>query len=408
VGGTFVEIRDSSGSVLYRNPAVEPGDRQYTPALPARLPEPAGAGGTAYLTTSSTVADGPSFRVQVSRTPAGGTVILGVPLDTVDATLHQLLVVEAAVTLGALAAAIGLGWWLVRVGLRPLARIEETAVAISGGELGRRVPGDEDRTEVGRLARALNVMLSRIQQAFAERDAVESDLRASEQRMRQFVADASHELRTPLAAVAAYAELFSRGASTRPSDLERVMTGIRGETARMGSLVEDLLLLARLDEGRPLERLPVELVSLAAEARTAALAVGDQWPIVLDATLPVEVIGDRHRLRQVLDNLLANVRAHTPAGTTAVVRIATDEDHAVLEVQDDGPGMPPEYRAVAFERFTRADSARSRDGGGSGLGLSIVAAIVSSAGGTVSAGGGVQGGAVVTVRLPSAPGPEAP
>ncbi|MGO9027315.1 MAG: sensor histidine kinase [Acidimicrobiales bacterium] len=401
---TFAEIRGGSGNVSCSSRAREAGnDNLYSPVLPTHLTVPP-VGQLGYFTTGSVSTGGPRFRVQVLKTPTGEVLLLGAPLDTVDATLRRLLFIELAVTLAALVAAVGLGWWLVRVGLRPLVEVEVTADAIADGELDRRVPGEDGRTEVGRLARALNVMLTRIQQAFAERDRTESELRASEDRLRRFVADASHELRTPLAAVSAYAELFSRGASTRPEDLERVMNGIRSESARMASLVEDLVLLARLDEGRGLERQPVELVELAAEARDAAEAVGPRWPVTLDAARPVEVIGDRLRLRQVIDNLLANVRAHTPPGTTTAVRVEREGDEAVLQVTDDGPGLSDEQAALAFERFYRADPSRSRDSGGSGLGLSIVTAIVSSAGGTASAGRGPQGGAEFTIRLPVSPG----
>src|SRR5437660_1690597 len=207
---------------------------------------------------------------------------------------------------------------------------ETTVAAFAEGELDRRVPGDTAPTEVGHLARALNTMLGRIQDAFAARDATEAELRLSEERLRRFVADASHELRTPLSAVAAYAELFERGARAQPEDLARVMAGVRSETARMGLLVEDLLLLARLDEGRPLERRPVELVRVAAEAVDAARTVDSSWPAQLVASQPVEVTGDSARLRQVIDNLLANVRAHTPVGTRTTVRVAKEASDAIV------------------------------------------------------------------------------
>ena len=246
----------------------------------------------------------------------GGQLLVGVPLGSTVSTLDRLVGVELAVTGAALVAALLLGWWLVRVSFRPLRAIEGTAEAIARGELAERVPGEEARTEVGRLARALNAMLGRIERAFAQRDATEHELRASEGRMRQFVADASHELRTPLTAVSAYAELFEQGAATRADDLERVMHGIRTETARMGHLVEDLLLLARLDEGRPLEREEVELVGVAAEAvQTAVDGRARNGPSASWRRRPVEIVGDRMRIRQVLDNLLANVRTHCPEGT---------------------------------------------------------------------------------------------
>ena len=387
-----------------------------SPDLPARIgglnrvanatascnpgPGPGGGPGPAgeahrFFTTGSVPDGGPDFRVRASVLADGSQLVLALPLDEASATLHHLLRIELAVTAGALLAAGALGWWLVRLGLRPLREVEATAGAIADGDLDRRVPGDTAPTEVGRLARALNVMLGRIQEAFAQRD-------ATEEQLRRFVADASHELRTPLAAVAAYAELFERGANRRPADLRRVMSGIRSETGRMGELVEDLLLLAHLDEGRPLKQGPVEVVGVAAQAVEAAAAVGPAWPVRLDAALPVEVVGDDARLRQVLDNLLANVRAHTPEGTATVVRVATEGDDAVIEVADSGPGLDPEQAGRVFERFYRTESSRSREHGGAGLGLAIVEAIVAAHGGRVATSTTPGGGATFTVRLPVA------
>ncbi|MGP8060420.1 MAG: sensor histidine kinase [Acidimicrobiales bacterium] len=404
--GIFVERITAQGEVEYTYGAYEPGGEKVTPKLPASVTGPSGTGAPVheFLTVPSTRAGGPQFRVLVTTSADGDRVIFAQPLDATAATLHQLLVIELLVTAGALLAAIVLGIWLVRVGLRPLQQVEETAEAITEGDLDRRVPGAEKRTEVGRLARVLNVMLARIQRAFAERDATEAQLRASEDRLRRFISDASHELRTPLAAVSAYAELYSQGASERPEDLGRVMRGIQSESARMKRLVEDLLLLARLDEGRPLEHEPVELVSLAADAVHAAAAVGPDWTVSLEAERPVEVSGDPGRLRQVLDNLLANVRAHTPPGTAARVSVAEDGDVAVVQVADSGPGLPVDEAPYVFERFFRADPSRSRASGGSGLGLSIVGAIVNAHGGTVSAANAPGAGALFTVRLPRRPG----
>ena len=214
------------------------------------------------------------------------------------------------------------------------------------------------------------------------------------------MADASHELRTPIAAVSAYAELFDRGAGQHPDDLPRVMTGIRTETERMDRLVTDLLTLARLDEGLPMQTVPVELVALCAEAVQTATTVGPEWPVVFTATRPLEVNGDAVRLRQVLDNLLANVRAHTPSGTRARVRVQQVGDWAEIVVSDAGPGLPPEEAQRVFQRFYRTDTARARTQGGTGLGLSIVSAIVTAHGGTVSAASAPGEGFTVTVRLP--------
>ncbi len=410
--GTFVEVRNSSNAVVCSTTQPAPLGASSSESAPPSLPRvitgfaknSADFGeATVYFTAPPGAAEGEQYRMRASvldQGPyAGGQLVVGVPLGSTVSTIDRLVGVELVVTGAALVAALLLGWWLVRVSFRPLRAVEDTAEAIARGELAERVPGDEARTEVGRLARALNVMLGRIEEAFAQRDATEQELRASEGRMRRFVADASHELRTPLTAVSAYAELFEQGAAARAEDLERVMRGIRSETARMGHLVEDLLLLARLDEGRPLEREDVELVGIAAEAVQTAATVGPEWPVQLVARQPVEIVGDRMRLRQVLDNLLANVRTHCPAGTTTVVAVDQVGDQAVITVTDDGPGLSPDDAARVFERFFRADASRSRRHGGTGLGLSIVGSITRAHGGTVSAADASRGGTVFTVRL---------
>jgi two-component system OmpR family sensor kinase len=326
--------------------------------------------------------------------------VVAEPIGATLNTLHSLLLIELAVTAGALVLALAGGWWLVRLGLRPLEDVERTADSIAAGNLDQRVPGADDATEVGRLARALNVMLERIESAFSARLASEARLQESQRHLRQFVADASHELRTPIAAVSAYAELFERGAAQRAEDLPRVLTGIRTETARMERLVNDLLTLARFDEGLPLQIVPIELVGLGAEAVQTASTVGPQWPVRFTASHPVEVMGDPLRLRQVVDNLLANVRAHTPPGTTATVRVDQQGQMAEVVVSDTGPGMAADQAGRIFERFYRAEASRARTQGGSGLGLSIVAAIVTAHGGTVSAQSAPGQGMTVTVRIP--------
>ena len=417
--GTFVQVRAADGTPVSGQvqPAAMPGGTTYTPrlpttiegltavSLPTALPSP-GAGVPpdeppgVFFTTTAVKKDGPHFRVRAALLPGGQQLIVATPLTNTYATLNRLLVVEVLVTLMALAAAIALGWWLVRIGLRPLGDVERTAEAIAAGELDQRVRVDNPRTEVGRLATVLNTMLGRIQSAFAERDATEAELRESEDHMRRFVADASHELRTPLAAVSAYAELLDSGAVQNEKDLTRVVGSIRDETARMGTLVQDLLLLARLDEGRPMACVPTELVAMVADAVHTATTLGPAWPVTLKAGEPVEVCGDREKLRQVIGNLLGNVRAHTPAGTETMVTLRADGETAVIEVADDGPGLTPEQAERAFERFYRADPSRSRAHGGAGLGLSIVAAIVAAHKGTVSAAPAAGGGALFTVRLP--------
>ncbi|HUZ21342.1 MAG TPA: HAMP domain-containing sensor histidine kinase [Acidimicrobiales bacterium] len=405
---TFVEVRAASGAVVSSDrcsASVQLGGKTYAPALPKTITglvpmgpqhEPA-----TYFTTGSTTSGGPAFRVRVSELTSGDLLVLAQPLNSTQSTLSQLVDIELAVTGGALLVAVVIGWWLVRLGLAPLRRVEVTAEAITGGDLAHRVPGESARTEVGRVARALNVMLERIEQAFAERDETEAQLRASEERMRRFVADASHELRTPVTAVSAYAQLLERADQLSDEDRRRIMSGIAGETERMGQLVQDLLLLARLDEGRPPAREPLELVDLAAGAVETARMLGRGWPVRLEASEAVEVLGDPVALRQVIDNFLANVRSHTPEGTTATVRVRREGADAVIEVADDGPGLSADQAARVFERFYRADPSRARSHGGAGLGLAIAASIVEAHGGTVRASPAPGGGAVFTVRLPA-------
>ena len=389
---------DTNGTVRWAAIGTRPGDTPLPqPDLSAKEATAAAADGDPI--TVQAVNGDTDFRVQVETLATGQLLVVAVPLNETQDTLHQLLMVEIVVALAVLTAVFLLGLWLVRVGLRPLGRIELTAAAIAGGDLSQRVENDDPRTEVGRLGGALNTMLGQIEEAFDERT-------ASEQRLRRFVADASHELRTPLAAVRAYAELFDRGARERPDDLERAMTGIQRESRRMGLLVDDLLLLARLDQGRPLERKPVELGAVAADAVDAAgmLDPGRTFEVVIPDL--VEVIGDRERLRQILDNLLANVRAHTPPGSPAAVRVLARENDAVIEVADSGPGLSDAQLGHAFERFYRGDSSRSRDAGGAGLGLAIAAAIAQAHGGAAAVENvGRDGGTGLTVRvtIPLAP-----
>jgi two-component system OmpR family sensor kinase len=322
-------------------------------------------------------------------------VVVATPLTDVDATLRRLLLIMLLVTAAVLVALAMLGLWVVRIGLRPLDAIGSTAAAIAGGDLSRRVDRSESHTEVGRLGLALNSMLGQIESAFRAKD-------ASERRLRRFVADASHELRTPLAAVRAYAELFTRGADRRPDDLARAMEGITRESERMSLLVDDLLLLARLDEGRPLERQHVQLQELVGEAVDTARAVDPERPIDVELQRAA-VLGDHDRLRQIVDNLLGNARAHTPPGAPVRVRVRGDNGSALIEVEDSGPGLGSDDVERVFERFYRSDSSRSRDSGGVGLGLSIVAAVARAHGGSVIAASEAGRGATFRITLPLAP-----
>jgi two-component system, OmpR family, sensor kinase len=406
VSSLFVAFPTVGSSVSAANecPAYIDG-KAYKPALPATftgLSKSANGVQVAYLTLPAAEKGGPDFQVRVATLPNGRELIVGTAINGTETTLHRLLLIELGVSAIAVVLALLAGWWLVRLGLRPLTEVERTAQNVAAGDLGHRMPDENDRTEVGRLAKTLNLMLGRIESAFAARVASEERLKASDRRLRQFVGDASHELRTPISAVSAYAELFERGAAEHKEDLTRVMRGIRAETARMERLVSDLLTLARLDEGQPIEHFAVELVTISAEAVQTARTVGPEWPLTLSAARPVEVMGDPHRLRQVVDNLLANVRSHTPAGTSSEVWVDSVGDQAVIVVADHGPGLPADQAPRVFERFFRSDPSRSRSHGGAGLGLSIVAAIVEAHGGTVEAQGAPGEGMTITVRLPVA------
>ncbi|GAA3397226.1 sensor histidine kinase [Cryptosporangium minutisporangium] len=333
----------------------------------------------------------------------GGTLVLAISFDEIDDTVTRLIMIDAgtgAVTLFALA---GLGWAMVRSSLRRLREVETIAAAIADGDMGQRVRPGAERTEVGRLAKALNSMLEQIETAFAAREASEASARASEERMRRFVADASHELRTPLTSIRGFAELYRQGAV--PDDrvaVDRVMEKIEAEALRMGLLVDDLMLLARLDQQRPIELRPVDLLPLAVDAVEGARIVTSTHPISLrvDSDVPLTVVGDGPRLRQVLDNLLSNATIHTPPGTPVEVRLGVEGTHAVVAVVDSGPGLAPDQAERVFERFYRTDPARGRAHGGSGLGLSIVAALVAAHGGRVRVETAPGQGASFQVQLP--------
>jgi two-component system OmpR family sensor kinase len=403
-GIDWYQVRTPGGHVVSGGFLIAGGS---PPKLPAEIRLPAAGTGpngerTSYFTVSSQNSS-TSYRVRASIEPQqpNRVLIVATKLDDVLGTLHRLVLIELIATIGVLAAITGLGLWVVRLGLRPLGEIENTASAIAAGDLSRRVERAEPKTEVGRLGLALNAMLAQIETAFKARQASEAKLLRSDQKLRQFIADASHELRTPLAAVRAYAELFSRGAASRPADLARSMSGITREAERMSLLVDDLLLLARLDEGRPLEQTPVELADVVGEAVDAARVVDDQRPIDVDVE-PATVIGDRDRLRQLIDNLFANVRAHTPAGTPVSVRLQRSDGMAQLSVSDSGPGLTEQEAAQVFERFYRVDSSRTRASGGVGLGLSIVSAVAEAHGGSAGARPTPGGGATFVVAIPLA------
>lgn len=358
---------------------------------------------------STSTATGVAYRALAVQEPlstgAIGFVVVGIPLTAVNATLRDLEFVELLVTLGVLIA-LGIAVVaIIRIGLRPLAEMTTTADAIAAGELSRRVPYTDQRTEVGQLGSALNSMLGQIETAFQAKE-------LSESRLRRFVADASHELRTPLTSIRGYAELFRRGAARRPDDLATAMRRIEDEATRMGVLVDDLLLLARLDiaagDNRPSSpRQAVDLAVVAADAVADLRAIDPDRPVTLEAA-PVVVHGDEAGLRQVVANLVVNASHHTPPGTRINVQVGPSPsgETAMLTVSDEGPGMTEEQATHVFERFWRADSARSRGHGGAGLGLAIVSAIVASHGGLVSVDTAPGRGTQFRVELPISYRPE--
>jgi two-component system OmpR family sensor kinase len=272
----------------------------------------------------------------------------------------------------------------------------DTARSIAASDLGQRIRPANDTTEVGRLGLALNAMLEELEKAFAARA-------ESEQRLRHFVSDASHELRTPLTSMRGYAEMFRRNPAMERSDIATGMRRIESEAERMGVLVDDLLLLARLDQGRALERQDVNLEGLVTDACSDARAADGGRVVTARVSAPLWVVGDEMRLRQVLNNLLTNARVHTPAGTPIEVTLDRKDEMGVIEVIDHGPGIPAANAAKIFERFHRADPGRSRDRGGSGLGLSIVDAVVAAHGGRISVAATRGTGATFRIELPLAP-----
>lgn len=396
-------ILSPRGSPVRVQPAGYLDDPEPLPALPPSR-DPAFEELLGDPVTLPAVEGGLEYRVVAQRLPAGNARVLATSLATVDETTSDLL--RAVLLTAGVVLALGAltSWLVIRRGLRPVDRMIETASAIAAGDLSQRVDHRDDRSELGRLAHALDDMLAQLETAFAERE-------ESQARLRRFVGDASHELRTPVAAIRGYAELYRQGGIEPGEALERAMARIEGESERMGRLVEDLLLLARLDQQQPLEQADVDLLALARDAVSDLRATDPDRPVTLDApeTGPVTVTGDERRLRQILANLLANARVHTPEGTPVHVRVGRDGDEAVVAVADEGPGIAPADRARVFERFFRADPSRARSSGGAGLGLSIVAAVVDAHGGRVELESGPGEGATFTVRLPPAvPAPCAP
>ncbi len=447
LNNTLVEVLASNGQ-----PVAGIGNWQNLgspgPAIPAS--QSGTSGNSGQPVTVPAQSGGYSWRVitqPVQYTTDGvttqsGTLVVGVSLGNLDQTMAYLVRLDVIVSVVILIVLMIVGFAVVRANLRPLVEIEETAEEIADGHLNRRVPEHDPRTEIGRLGRSLNVMLSQIETAFHAREESEAAAHQSEERMRRFIADASHELRTPLTAIRGFAEYYrqrgglvthwdtSASASASadeagshvlataggltPDDLDRIMQRVEKEAARMGLLVEDLLLLARLDQQRPLARQPIDLLSLAGDAVHDArlLAPARTIDLSVQPGAAFLVIGDEARLRQVIGNLMSNALTHTPDGSPIEVSIGSgkldprvpDSPRAVtLDVTDHGPGMTPEQAHRVFERFYRADQARTRTKGGSGLGLAIVSALVAAHGGVASVRTTPDQGATFRIALPLDP-----
>ncbi len=346
--------------------------------------------------TVGAVGSSDNWRMVVVRNTDGSVTVTGLPLGLTQDTSTRLTVLTLAASGVVLLVLALVAWWVIRLGLRPIDDLVRTADEIAAGDLSRRLQPAPPGTEAGHLTEAFNGMVHQIEFAFAERQ-------ESEDRLRRFVADASHELRTPLTSIRGYTDLMQAGALDEPAARADALRRIQAESGRMAELVDDLLVLARLDQGRPLERLPVDLVAVATDAAQDARAVDPDRPVELVVPdQPVVVQGDEGRLRQVVANLLTNARVHTPAGTPVTVRVAVEGGTALLVVADEGDGMTPEVTARVFERFYRADASRSRDRGGSGLGLSIVAAVSEAHGGRAGVESAPGAGTRVTVELPVA------
>ncbi|MCU1642778.1 MAG: two-component sensor histidine kinase [Nocardia sp.] len=394
----YFELRKGPDGQVYSQVA---GGDSSTPDLD-------GYTGSTPATVGSTAGSTTRWRV-LTVTNKNGSTTIGVSLADNLQTVSGLIYFELATGATALLL-LGIGGYLVvRRSLRPLRQVEETAAAIAGGDLHRRVPVRGVDTEVDHLARSLNEMLAQIQHGVAATEASEEAARRSEAKMRRFIADASHELRTPLTTIRGFAELYRQGAST---DAAGVLTRIENEASRMGLLVEDLLMLARVDANRPLARKPVDLLLIAGDTVHNAQAIAArQKPApegpdrsirleVLPGEGTLQVIGDETRLRQVLTNLVGNALTHTPVQAPITVRLTPFPDEVRVDVVDGGPGLSPESAARVFERFYRTDASRTRASGGTGLGLSIVQALVVAHGGQVTLDTVPGEGATFTVCLP--------
>jgi two-component system, OmpR family, sensor kinase len=367
----------ANGSVIYASPSGLASDPDPLPDLSSVDPRELHARSGAFVTVGATGESNLQYRVLIRPLDNGWFLAIAAPLDSVEATVQHVTMIIVATNVAVFASLLLIVWLTIRRGLRPIDNMIDTAALIAAGDLSHRAESADPATEVGQLATALNAMLNRIEASFAAKD-------VSERRLRQFVADASHELRTPLTSIRGYAELYRTGAVSDGDALDRAMERIESEGIRMGKLVEDLLLLARLDQGRPLESKAVDVSRVVSDAVADARAIEPERPISYQSADGALMLGDADRLRQVVGNLLTNARAHTGRSTPVHVVVRTIPTGVELTVADEGPGIDPDQAAHVFDRFYRVDASRSRDRGGSGLGLSIVKSIVEAHGGEVA------------------------
>ena len=368
------------------------GEAQAAPDLDVTAAAAAAASG-ATMTVGAVGDADLQYRVRVAEDGDGRLAVFALPLTDVDDAVARLILVEVIGTLLIVAVLGAVTWSIIRLGIRPIKQMTVAAEAIADGDRDQRVPEAAPSSEAGQLGAALNHMLGRLDDAFAQQA-------ASEDRLRRFIADASHELRTPVTTIRGYAELYRVGGLHEADELAEAMRRTEQEAVRMSRLVDDLLNLAKLDEGRPLEQRPVDLARLAADAARDASAVDPARAITTDLPMPAIVLGDEDRLRQVIANIVGNALVHTPAGTPIDVRVDVTTGDARLAVADHGPGMPPDVAAKVTQRFYRADPARARNRGGSGLGMAIADAAVTAHGGTITVESEPGRGTTVTVALP--------
>jgi two-component system OmpR family sensor kinase len=346
--------------------------------------------------TAEAVGTHDEYRILARTLPSGfGSVIVSIPLEPVHSTMQELLLLFLLISLVILVLVAAGAHYLIRWSFKPLTQIETTAGAIAAGDLSQRLADDSSDTEVGRLTNSLNTMLSRIEDSFKVKE-------ESENRLRRFAADASHELRTPLTAIRGFSELHRQGAVKGEENVSELISRIEKESIRMSSLVEDLLLLARMDQAPEVKKVPVNIVEIVDEAVTSASAASKDHPVIFNKTMSEAfILGDELRIHQSVANLLANARTHTPDGTQITVSVEEDDTEVRISVSDNGPGIPAELHSKLFERFYRADPSRSRRfGEGSGLGLSIVSTVMGAHGGSVSVESELGKGSTFTLHFP--------